>query len=142
MKLAWSINNGHDKFALFMRSKYFNNSGEQVQSYRASTIWAGIKNVMDEVNCRSQWVIGNGEIVDIWRHNWLATQFLKERLQLSRTTLHGLGAKVQCLIGDGCILIPPDLAELIHSAGMSTDNVLKGDDCEADYLVWCMVSFL
>ncbi|KAF5194568.1 hypothetical protein FRX31_015844 [Thalictrum thalictroides] len=72
----------HDDFANFMRRKYFTRDGELIDYYVKSSIWSGIKWAYSEVKSRSQWVIGNGCHVDIWRGNWLAPLSVKDALAL------------------------------------------------------------
>ncbi|KAF5195312.1 hypothetical protein FRX31_015096 [Thalictrum thalictroides] len=96
------------------------------------------KYVLDEVTCRSQWVVGDGSQIDLWRHNWLGNTSLKVALLLDRHDLHGFNAKVQCLVEGNEIIVPTELADVILSAGLDTDSVLKGEEGEEDYMVWCV----
>ncbi|KAF9613764.1 hypothetical protein IFM89_011488 [Coptis chinensis] len=61
------------------------------QSVQASE---GIKEAMREVRPRTQWAIGSGNLVDIWRDNWLGSASLKDALNLTNHELKDCNSKI------------------------------------------------
>ncbi|KAF5185475.1 Ribonuclease h domain [Thalictrum thalictroides] len=122
-----------------MHSKFFNKQGDIIHYHRSSSIWTGIKDVIPDINCRSQWCIGNCRRVDLWRHNWLGSISIKETLNLRVHDIANLNAKFECLIEDSDIVLLAQLADLIEAAGFNVNNVVKRDDLEEDTLIWCPI---
>ncbi|KAF9600822.1 hypothetical protein IFM89_013057 [Coptis chinensis] len=58
-----------------------------------SSVWGGIKVTLSEITPRSQWVVANGEKIDMWRDNWLQSASIKSVLNLSSHNLRGCTAK-------------------------------------------------
>ncbi|KAF9589241.1 hypothetical protein IFM89_020679 [Coptis chinensis] len=54
----------------------------------------GIKEAMREVRPRTQWAIGSGNLVDIWRDNWLGSASLKDALNLTNHELKDCNSKI------------------------------------------------
>ncbi|KAF5181102.1 hypothetical protein FRX31_029312 [Thalictrum thalictroides] len=119
-----------------MKSKFFNKQGEIIQYHRPSSIWTGIKDVIPEILSRSQWSIGNGISIDLWRQNWLGTHSLKDMLQLSSADIANFKSKVGSIVYTSTLLIPPQLHEVLVEAGLDSNNVLKDEDSEPDTLIW------
>ncbi|KAF9617653.1 hypothetical protein IFM89_037716 [Coptis chinensis] len=60
--------------------------------YRPTSIWHDIKEAMREVRPRTQWAIGSGNLVDIWRDNyWFRS--LKDALNLTNHELKDCNSK-------------------------------------------------
>ncbi|KAF9610989.1 hypothetical protein IFM89_026269 [Coptis chinensis] len=79
-----------------------------------------------------------GNLVDIWRDNWLGSASLKDALNLTNHELKDCNSKVSTLIVNGSVQIPSNFQALITTAGLTTDGILKWNDGDRDTLIWCL----
>ncbi|KAF9623337.1 hypothetical protein IFM89_000826 [Coptis chinensis] len=107
MKLAWNFKCGSDDFAQFMRLKYLTTDGAQIGYHKYSSIWPGIRRALNEIDSRSQWVVGSGSRIDFWRDRWAGTRSIHEALHLTDRELRGCSSRVSSIIGNGHIYCPP-----------------------------------
>ncbi|KAF9626497.1 hypothetical protein IFM89_034431 [Coptis chinensis] len=136
MKLVWRFLEGKDDFAIFMQNKYLTRDDDVIGYYRPTSIWQCIKEAMREVRPRTQWAIGSGNLVDIWKDNWLGSAPLRDALNLTSHELKDCNSKVSTLIVNGYVQIPSNFQALITTAGLTTDGILKWNDGDRDtYLV-------
>ncbi|KAF9612720.1 hypothetical protein IFM89_003262 [Coptis chinensis] len=135
MKLAWRCKTGDDEFSVFIRSKFLNKDAAVIQYYKCSSAWPGIMLGLKEVNSRSQWAIGNGAKVDIWRDNWAGTCSIQEGLKLSDGMLKGCRSKVMAIITEHVVDCPDQLQTLVLNAGVDLTDMVRTD--EEDTLVRC-----
>ncbi|XP_026449278.1 uncharacterized protein LOC113349515 [Papaver somniferum] len=64
MKLVWKIQNSKAEWARFMRAKFYTINGEWISGYKKSSIWSGLKWVIDEVEELP--IISRQEDTGIW----------------------------------------------------------------------------
>ncbi|KAF9603601.1 hypothetical protein IFM89_037100 [Coptis chinensis] len=136
MKLAWHVKYKEDDFAMFMRSKYFTRDNEPIEYYTKSSLWPGIGWALHEVTSRSQWLIGDGNKVDLWRDVWVGEQSIQQALQLSTTQLKNCRSKLSSIIHNGVWNIPPPLLVLLQHMGVDTENLPVIRQDERDCSVW------
>ncbi|XP_026410597.1 uncharacterized protein LOC113305812 [Papaver somniferum] len=63
MKLTWRIMTEDEEWTRFMRDKFMNKKGEWTKSYKQSSIWSGLKWVIQDVDDGSRWMVGNGRSI-------------------------------------------------------------------------------
>ncbi|KAF6150914.1 hypothetical protein GIB67_000080 [Kingdonia uniflora] len=69
MKLVWNFLNGQDDWAKLMRAKFNTKAGNRIYSTQGSSVWAGIRGAVTEVEQISGWIVGDGKDIDLWRDN-------------------------------------------------------------------------
>ncbi|XP_026398917.1 uncharacterized protein LOC113294756 [Papaver somniferum] len=65
MKLTWKMQNDEDEWAKFFQAKFQDKHGEWINYYKKSSIWIGIKWVLDEVFINSRWIVGDGKNISV-----------------------------------------------------------------------------
>ncbi|KAF6143486.1 hypothetical protein GIB67_029655 [Kingdonia uniflora] len=65
MKFAWNFLNGQDDWAKLMRAKFNTKAGNRIYSTQGSSVWAGIRGAVTEVEQRSGWIVGDGKDIDL-----------------------------------------------------------------------------
>ncbi|KAF6175810.1 hypothetical protein GIB67_003298 [Kingdonia uniflora] len=93
MKLAWNFLNGQDDWAKFMRAKFNTKAGNRIYSTQESSVWAGIRGAVSEVEQRSGWIVGDGKDIDLWRNNWCHQRPLKDLIDSNDIPWHCFRAK-------------------------------------------------
>ncbi|KAF9625747.1 hypothetical protein IFM89_026709 [Coptis chinensis] len=137
MKLAWSMLNGTDDFSMLMRSKYKGRNGRFIHYHKPSSIWAGIKEALFEVTARSQWIIGNGNNIDIWRDNWLGDFSLQQLMQLRDQDIAGHNSKLSSMVTENVITIPRSLSRILEYLGVNPRSPIICSPQDKDYRIWC-----
>ncbi|KAF6142218.1 hypothetical protein GIB67_037136 [Kingdonia uniflora] len=67
MKLAWEVMTMRDLLEAFTRAKFYTKTGEMIHYYKRSTIWYGVKKAITDMKDQIDWIVRNGERVDLWR---------------------------------------------------------------------------
>ncbi|XP_026436577.1 uncharacterized protein LOC113334564 [Papaver somniferum] len=65
MKLAWKMQNDVDEWVKFFQAKFQDKNGSWINYYKKSSIWIGIRWVMDEVFNNSRWIVGDGKSISV-----------------------------------------------------------------------------
>ncbi|KAF6152096.1 hypothetical protein GIB67_031418 [Kingdonia uniflora] len=84
-----------------MRVKFNTKFGNRIYSTKGSSVWAGIRWAVTEVEQRSEWIIGDGKDIDLWRDNWCHQLPLKELINSDSIPRNCLNEKVSSTIQDG-----------------------------------------
>lgn len=71
MKLVWKVQQGEEVWALFFQSKFKKKNREWITYYRESSIWTGLRSVMNDVEENSRWLVGDGKNIDVWEDAWI-----------------------------------------------------------------------
>ncbi|XP_026443057.1 uncharacterized protein LOC113342892 [Papaver somniferum] len=79
MRLFWKIQNGTEEWSKFFQAKFQNKKGEWISYYKKSSIWPGIKWVIEDVNEDTRWMVGNGDNILVWKDKWIQDGTLKEQ---------------------------------------------------------------
>ncbi|KAF6141590.1 hypothetical protein GIB67_023762 [Kingdonia uniflora] len=77
-----------------MRAKFNTKFGNRIYSTQGSSVWAGIRWAVTEVEQRSGWIIGEGKDIDIWRDNSCYQLPLKELINSDSIPWNCLKAKI------------------------------------------------
>ncbi|KAF6145553.1 hypothetical protein GIB67_037586 [Kingdonia uniflora] len=88
MKLAWNFLNGQDDWAKFIRAKFNSKAGNRIYSTQGSSVWAGIRGAVSEVEQQSGWIVGDGNDIDLWRDNWCHQRPLKDLIDSNDIPWH------------------------------------------------------
>ncbi|XP_026459802.1 uncharacterized protein LOC113360512 [Papaver somniferum] len=78
MTLLWKIKTEDEEWIQFMNDKFKDKNGIWIKYHRKSSIWPGLKWVMNEVQEDSRWIVGNGKEISVWRDKWIKEDALKE----------------------------------------------------------------
>lgn len=72
IRLGWSAASSSSLWADWMSCRYFPNSAiwSTITPNSGSCIWRKIRSLAHHVFSGSQWIIGNGQQVDIWYDSW------------------------------------------------------------------------
>ncbi|KAF6147216.1 hypothetical protein GIB67_039346, partial [Kingdonia uniflora] len=54
----------------------------QINYFKPSSIWNGLKGAIKTVENNSRWLIGNGRNIDFWRDCWRADYSLMEAISV------------------------------------------------------------
>lgn len=83
MKLSWSFLMGEDELGRFLKFKFVDKNDDIVKRYKKSTICAGVKQGLKELQGTTQWLLKDGSKVDFWRDYRAGSTSLKNRLGYS-----------------------------------------------------------
>ncbi|KAF6141503.1 hypothetical protein GIB67_012265 [Kingdonia uniflora] len=135
MKLAWNFLNGQDDCSKLMRAKFSTKSGNRINSTQGSSVWAGIRRVVTEVEQRSGWIIGDEKDIDLWRDNWGHQLPLKELINSDSIPWNCLKAKVSSIIQDGHWRVHSDMETILQrlNIDLSTIQIRCG---QLDRRIW------
>ncbi|XP_026410815.1 uncharacterized protein LOC113306044 [Papaver somniferum] len=131
MKLYWRIQNGTSEMAKFFQAKYQNSKGEWIEYYKKSSIWPGMKWVINEVHDHSRWIVGNGTKISIGKDIWIKEKALIDLYPKNAFLLQYPDMKVEDILLDGEWVIPSEILEMIEI------NELPVVNNEDDKRVWC-----
>ncbi|XP_026383722.1 uncharacterized protein LOC113279236 [Papaver somniferum] len=65
LNLFWKIETEDEEWTNFMKSKFKNNKGEWITTYKQSSIWPGLKWVMKDLKEGSRWLVGDGNNISV-----------------------------------------------------------------------------
>ncbi|XP_026419794.1 uncharacterized protein LOC113315728 [Papaver somniferum] len=130
MKMLWKIQTSDAEWERFMRAKFTNLKGEWITGYKKSTVWPGLKWVIDDVQKHTRWVTGNGPQISVWNDTWIKEKPLKDLIAEDEYMQQNENMKVADLIVNGEWLIPQRLLNYIQ---MEDFPVLSGQE---DRRVW------
>ncbi|KAF6176409.1 hypothetical protein GIB67_010857 [Kingdonia uniflora] len=135
IKLSWNFLNPKDAWSEFMQEKFITKSGNFSRITKGSSIWAGLREAIEDVRAHSGWVIGDGASIDLWRDNWYSPISLKDWNNDDRIPWNDLHAKVSSIIVEGRWVIPFNLQLLHHRLGVDI-HTIKINKNKADRRVW------
>jgi len=69
-------------------------------SYFKSSMWPSVKMHVDIVLLNSKWIVGSGNVINLWTNNWLGEP-LVDLLQIDPTLHVAFNAKIEDIIVDG-----------------------------------------
>ncbi|KAF9590898.1 hypothetical protein IFM89_000154 [Coptis chinensis] len=98
---------------------------------RTGNLW--ILRALNDIDSRSQWVVGSGNRIDFWRDRWAGTRSIQEAFHLTDRELRGCSSRVSSIIGNGRIYCPSAILELIQKAGLSINDMKRAEE---DTLIW------
>lgn len=100
MKLVWKIQQVNEEWALFFQAKFKMKNGELISYHKQSTIWPGLKWIMDDVTDNSRWIVGDGENISVWYDAWIKEKSLSTLFPWSEYMKLHKNQKVGSLITD------------------------------------------
>ncbi|XP_026416499.1 uncharacterized protein LOC113311932 [Papaver somniferum] len=106
MKMVWKIHTSDAEWARFMREKFCTVNGEWISGYKKSSIWNGLKWVIDEVRQNTRWITCNDDQISVWRDAWIKEKPLVELYPNDEYIMQNASMKVVDLIVDGEWLVP------------------------------------
>ncbi|KAF6146239.1 hypothetical protein GIB67_011711 [Kingdonia uniflora] len=117
------------------RAKFIKKNGECINYFKPSSIWPGLKGVMNYVKNNSRWQIGNGYTIDFWRDCWGADLPLMEEVSVESEIWGICSAKLNSIIDQTGWNAPPLVAEFLTDHGFDLRNL--DVDCNLnDKRVW------
>ncbi|CAJ2645220.1 unnamed protein product [Trifolium pratense] len=107
LKLFWELFNSDNQWANLLRSRVVRKNGF-IKHHIYSSLWSGIKNQDHLIAQNTRWLVGNGNNINFWLHNWSGVQ-LVNFLQIPQHLHHFLHAKVSDFILNHQWIVPLDL---------------------------------
>ncbi|KAF6148585.1 hypothetical protein GIB67_042544 [Kingdonia uniflora] len=135
IKLAWNFLNGKDDWSKLMRAKFTTKAGNIIFATQGSSVWAGVRWAITEVEQRNRWIIGNEEDIDLWRDNWCHQLSLKDLINSDSLPWSTLKAKLSCIIVDGQWNVPTNLAVILHRLNIDINGITISSG-KPDKMVW------
>ena len=122
LKLARKLVSSNSQWAILCRRRFLCN-GKPSLSYIKSSVWAGVKIHVDIVLSNSKWVVGLGNVLNVWTDNWLGEP-LVDLFQIDLVLHDNFNAKVEDIIVDGGWNIPASLHFSSHVIALVSSIVL------------------
>jgi len=119
LKLAWKLNSSDSQWSILCRHRFLCN-GKLSHSYVKSSVWAGIKMHVHTVLLHSKWIVGSGNVINMWTDNWLGER-LVDLLPIDHVLHDGFNAKVEDLIVasgwniPATLNLPTHVLDLVHA---------------------------
>ncbi|CAJ2637186.1 unnamed protein product [Trifolium pratense] len=107
LKLFWELFNSDNQWANLLRSRVVRKNGF-IKHHIYSSLWSGFKNQDHLIAQNTRWLVGNGNNINFWLHNWSGVQ-LVNFLQIPQHLHHFLHAKVSDFILNHQWIVPLDL---------------------------------
>lgn len=133
LKLAWNLISSNSQWAVLCGQCFLCN-GKPRLSYFKSFVWPGVKTHVDMVLLNSKWIVGSGNVINLWTDNWLGEP-LADLLPIDPTLHVGFNSKVEDIIVDGgwsipdCLRLVPHVDALVNSIILPVSHLL-------DTLAW------
>lgn len=99
-KLAWDIPTSTNKQVLFIRNRYFDESGNAINRRKVSSIRAGIHDHIGRLNDKTRWLIGQSSRVNFWSNNWLGYRIC-DKINIPDNVLSQLNCRIEDYLFDG-----------------------------------------
>lgn len=92
LKVFWDLFQSNEDWAIALRSRACPNR-KPIKYHIQSSIWSSIKSEFTNILENSNWIIGDGQLINFWNDNWLG-QPLVSTLNLNPNIAQQLEAKV------------------------------------------------
>lgn len=99
LKLSWDLLVSNKDWVSFLRGRYLQHNKPSLK-YVRSSIWPGIKNLVQIAFSNSIWMIGDGKDINFWLHNW-SHKPLVDALNIPVSLHNSLSASIADFIKDG-----------------------------------------
>ncbi|KAF6165225.1 hypothetical protein GIB67_030407, partial [Kingdonia uniflora] len=103
--------------------KFIKKNGECINYFKPSSIWPGLKGVMNYVKNNSRWQIGNGCTIDFWRDCWGADLPVMKEVSVESKIWGICSAKLNSIIDQTGWNAPPLVAEFLTDHGIDLRNL-------------------
>jgi ribonuclease HI len=107
LKQFWELLNSDNQWAEILRCRVVRKHGF-ITHHIFSSIWNGIKDQQHHIEQHTRWIIGNGNNINFWTHNWSGTPIV-DFLQIPQHLHPHLHSKVADLIVDHHWSLPIEL---------------------------------
>jgi len=104
LQLIWKLLSEDSQWACLLLSQ-FSSHGRPITHYFKSSVWSGMKPMVDTVQDNSAWIVGNGERINFWTDNWLGVP-LVDTLQITVEFCLSISCTGQMAIRSGQIELP------------------------------------
>jgi hypothetical protein len=75
LKLFWELLNSDNQWANLLRSRVVRKNG-YIKHHIFSSLWNGIKEQDHNIKHHTRWLLGNGNKINFWLHNWSGTTII------------------------------------------------------------------
>ncbi|XP_026398770.1 uncharacterized protein LOC113294598 [Papaver somniferum] len=131
MKFLWNMLQSEDEWALFFLAKYTDKNGNWISYYKRSSIWPGIRWIIQDFNDLTRWDVGDGKQISLWNDRCIYDDPIS-KLYLDHPVITlNPNLKVSSLIVNGQWMIPENFLQIIHTDQLP---VLRNG---AYTLIWC-----
>ncbi|XP_026458499.1 uncharacterized protein LOC113359014 [Papaver somniferum] len=114
LKLLRKIETEDAEWTRFMKEKYKNKKGEWITTYKKSSIWPGLKWVLNDFEEATRWIVGDGQVISVWKYKWVKTQALCDLHPQDNFIMQNKDMKVCELIINGKWQIPVEMKAYIN----------------------------
>ncbi|XP_026435209.1 uncharacterized protein LOC113332928 [Papaver somniferum] len=147
MKLFWKMKIEEVERTNLMNAKYKDKSGAWITNYRKSSIWPGLKWVMNEVHEGSRWLVGDGKEISVCRDEWIKEYALTGIHPNNSFITHHKDMKVSKLIINGEWNVPAAMfnfftLEDLPTIGYGKDKLIWTNDLSRKFSVKSAVQLI
>ncbi|XP_026383544.1 uncharacterized protein LOC113279042 [Papaver somniferum] len=71
MKFLWKMLHSKDVWEKKFLAKYMDKNGNWITYYKRSSVWPGIKWVINDFKENTRWIVGTGENISLWNDKWI-----------------------------------------------------------------------
>ncbi|KAF9591939.1 hypothetical protein IFM89_010297 [Coptis chinensis] len=92
---------------------------------------------MEEIYQKTQWIVGDGKSIDLWRDCWMGSWSIQQVLNLPDSSMKGVSATVNHLIHEGQWSLPTDFIQLLQTHNIPMDAFRNPVTMMPNQRVWC-----
>ncbi|KAF6164473.1 hypothetical protein GIB67_025299 [Kingdonia uniflora] len=122
-KLNWIFTQSEETWAQLLHAKFHTTSDERIQYHKRSSVWSGIKHTDDITKPSTEWIIGKGTKIDLWRDSWASNIPLREHIDLPRHLWKKCTARVSDFINVDGWNFPADISLAFLAMGIDINNI-------------------
>ncbi|XP_026435849.1 uncharacterized protein LOC113333641 [Papaver somniferum] len=126
MKLLWRILNSNEEWARFFLAKYKDKHDCWISYYKQSSVWPGIKWILQDFHEHTRWIVGNGDQIYVWRDNWILEQSIIKLFLDNDYIKQNIHMKVSNLIVNNKWMIPEEMLQFFTTSDFPT--IVPGKD--------------
>lgn len=134
LKTCWDLLQSEEKWAHVLKSRVIRDSS-CLQHHVFSSIWSGAKSEYQSLMDNSNWLVGNGKVINCWLDNWCG-EVLAQSLNLTPYQLNNLPMKLCNFIQNGRWLFASDLQIQFPNLVMLAAKVTIPTQSCRDKLIW------
>lgn len=128
LKSLWDIRTGNSESAVYLQTRYFSDDGKK--RFLCSSIWSGLRSVLDVFVRGVAWVIGDGKNINFWHDKWLDAPILP------RSDAFRFQTKISDVISQGLWCLPDEFYHVFPHLKDSIHQVSLPCEIRSDRLVW------
>jgi hypothetical protein len=134
LKLAWDLLFENSLWARFLRSRVIRKD-KFISHHIFSSIWSGIKNKLQTIWDNSCWILGKGNNINFWKHDWCG-EILAQKFNIPVALYHHLNEKVQDFIVDNQWYVPLEIQDEHPTLLPFLQTIIIPFEEKEDQIIW------